>query len=150
MSDNLQTPRFALPMLSVAQAQKEMTHNEALVLIDALLHAAVVDGPRATPPEAPAEGDCWIVDGAATGAWADEAGRLALWTAGGWRFVAPLPGMRVRRISDGATLLFDGSEWTVPIAIANPEGGATIDLEARAAIDALLALMLAHGIMIAG
>jgi hypothetical protein len=58
--------------------------------------------------------------------------------------------MRVRRISDGATLLFNGSGWTVPIAIANPEGGATIDLEARAAIDALLALMVAHGIMIAG
>ena len=150
MSDNLLTPRFALPMLSVAQAQKETTHNEALVLIDALLHAAVVDGPLATPPEDPAAGDCWIVDEAAIGAWAGEADRLALWTAGGWRFVAPSPGMGVGRISDGATLLFNGSGWTVPIAIANPEGGATIDLEARAAIDALLALMVAHGIMIAG
>ncbi len=123
MSDNLLTPRFALPMLSVAQAQKEMTHNEALVLIDALLHAAVVDGPLATPPEDPAAGDCWIVDEAATGAWAGEAGRLALWTAGGWRFVVPSPGMRVTRISDGAALWFNGSEWTVPAAIANPEGG---------------------------
>ncbi len=150
MSDNLQTPRFALPMLSVAQAQKETTHNEALVLIDALLHAPVVDGPLPTPPEDPTEGDCWIVDEAPIGEWSGEAGRLALWTAGGWRFVAPSPGMRVRRISDGATLLFNGSGWTVPIAIANPEGGATIDLEARAAIDALLALMVAHGIMIAG
>ncbi len=150
MSDNLLTPRFALPMLSVAQAQKEMTHNEALVLIDALLHAAVVDGPLATPPEDPAEGDCWIVDEAATGAWVGEAGLLALWTAGGWRFVVPSPGMRIRRISDGAALWFNGFEWTVPIAIANPEGGTTIDLEARAAIDALLALMVAHGIMIAG
>ena len=137
-------------MLSVAQAQKETTHNEALVLIDALLHAPVVDGPLATPPEYPTEGDCWIVDEAPIGEWSGEAGRLALWTAGGWRFVAPSPGMRVRRISDGATLLFNGSGWTVPIAIANPEGGATIDLEARAAIDALLALMVAHGIMIAG
>lgn len=60
-----------------------------------------------------------------------------------------LPGMRVRRISDGAALRFGGSKWTLPIAIANPDGGTTIDLEARAAIDALLALMVAHGIMIA-
>ncbi|WP_082819835.1 DUF2793 domain-containing protein [Sphingopyxis sp. GC21] len=110
---------------------------------------AAVDGPLATPPEAPAAGNCWIVDGAATGAWASEAGRLALWTAGGWRIVAPLSGMRVRRISDGAALRFGGSKWTLPIAIANPDGGTTIDLEARAAIDALLALMVAHGIMIA-
>ena len=150
MTDNLLTPRFALPMLSAAQAQKEITHNEALFLIDALLHAAVVDGPLATPPEDPAAGDCWIVDETAAGAWAGEAGRLALWTVGGWRFVVPLPGMRVRRISDGVSLLFDGTEWAEPAAIANPTGGTTIDLEARAAIDALLALLLAHGIMIAG
>ncbi|MGN6596540.1 DUF2793 domain-containing protein [Sphingopyxis terrae] len=38
------------------------------------------------------------MDGAATGAWASEAGRLALWTAGGWRIVAPFPGC----VSDGS------------------------------------------------
>ena len=34
----LASPRFDLPLLAVSQAQKEITHNEALILIDALLH----------------------------------------------------------------------------------------------------------------
>jgi hypothetical protein len=37
-------------MRTVAQAQKEMTHSEALALIGALLCPVVVDGPLATPP----------------------------------------------------------------------------------------------------
>ena len=32
MTDTLATPRFTLPLLAVAQAQKEVTHNEALAL----------------------------------------------------------------------------------------------------------------------
>ena len=47
MTDMLVTPRCALPLLATAQAQKEVTHNEALVLLDALIHAAVVAGPVA-------------------------------------------------------------------------------------------------------
>ena len=34
----LETRRCGLPLLAVSQAEKEITHNEALVLIDALLH----------------------------------------------------------------------------------------------------------------
>src|SRR3546814_15984185 len=66
------TPRFALPLLAVAQAQKEVTHNEALTLLDALVHAAIEAGPLATPPASPAVGPCWIVDADATGAWTGE------------------------------------------------------------------------------
>lgn len=72
MTDTLATPRFALPLLAVAQAQKEAMHNEALTLIDALLHATVEDGPLAAPPGAPMEGQCWIVGAAPTGAWAGQ------------------------------------------------------------------------------
>lgn len=35
------TDRYALSLLQVAQAQKEITHNDALANIDALLHLAV-------------------------------------------------------------------------------------------------------------
>src|SRR3546814_18076891 len=63
------TPRFSLPLLAVAQAQKEVTHNEALTLLDALVHAAIEAGPLATPPANPALGQCWLVDAAATGVW---------------------------------------------------------------------------------
>src|SRR3546814_3824403 len=69
MTDMPITPRFSLPLLAVAQAQKEVTHNEALTLLDALVHAAIEAGPLATPPANPALGQCWIVDAAATGVW---------------------------------------------------------------------------------
>jgi len=141
MTDMSATPRFGLPLLAVAQAQKEVTHNEALSLLDALLHAAVEAGPLSAPPAAPAEGQCWIVGAAPTGAWAEQEGAIALWTAGGWRFLAPREGMRVR-LDDGA--------WIGPDVVAAPSGGTVIDVEARAALAALILSLEAQGLMISG
>jgi hypothetical protein len=61
------TPHLALPLIAAAQAQKHVTHNEALFAVDALLHCAVKDKDLAAPPASPAEGDRYIVAGAATG-----------------------------------------------------------------------------------
>lgn len=150
MTDMLATPRFALPLLAVAQAQKEATHNEALTLIDALLHAAVEDGPLAAPPGAPMEGQCWIVGAAPTGAWTGQGGSIALWTSGGWRFFAAREAMRIVRLSDGARLRFHGGAWVAPATIAAPDGGTVIDVEARAALLALMTNLAAQGLMISG
>jgi len=150
MTDMLKTARFALPLLAVAQAQKEVVHNEALALLDALVHAAIEDGPLAVPPASPAEGQCWLVDGAATGAWDGEGGKLAVWSGGGWRFAPPRPGMRVVRLPDGAWLRYHAGAWVVPEEIASPAGGVTIDSEARSAIAALILLLEAQGILISG
>jgi hypothetical protein len=150
MTDMPITPRFALPLLAVAQAQKEVTHNEALVLLDALVHAAVEGGPLATPPTNPALGQCWIVDPAATGAWAGKGNAIAIWTAGGWRFAAPRAGVLVTRLADGARLRFEGNLWTAPATISAPAGGTTIDSEARSAITALILNLAVQGILISG
>ncbi|SBV33933.1 conserved protein of unknown function [uncultured Sphingopyxis sp.] len=150
MTDMPITPRFALPLLAVAQAQKEVTHNEALTLLDALVHAAIEAGPLAAPPANPAIGQCWIVDTAAAGAWAGESNAIAIWTAGGWRFAAPRAGVQVTRLADGARLRFDGSEWTAPATVSAPTGGTTVDSEARDAITALILNLAAQGILISG
>lgn len=150
MTDMLITPRFALPLLAVAQAQKEVTHNEALTLLDALIHAAVEAGPLAAPPANPAVGQCWIVDAAATGAWAGEGNAIAIWTAGGWRFAPPRPGVQATRLADGVRMRFDGSAWTAPATIGTPAGGAIVDSEARSAIAALILNLTAQGLLISG
>jgi hypothetical protein len=163
MSD--QSPRFGLPFILPGQAQKELFHNEALVLVDALLQAAVEEGPRAAPPSSPAPGQCWIVAAGATGAWSGRENALAAWTVGGWRFVAPPTGMSIWDKSAGFPRRWDGSAWSggrlvcsglsiegkavvgerLP-ALATPSGGTIIDVEARVAVAALIATLKSHGL----
>jgi hypothetical protein len=150
MSEMPTTPRFALPLLGVAQAQKEVTHNEALTLIDALVHAAVEAGPLNDAPAEPEAGRCWLVGAAPTGDWAGQGQAIAIWTAGGWRFVAPRAGMTVVRLADGARLRFDDGQWVEPATIIAPSGGSTIDAEARSALSALILHLEAQGLLISG
>ena len=160
------TARLALPLLHAGQAQKEIDHNEALALIDIAVQAAVEGAERNDPPAAPEEGACWLVGASPVGEWAGRAGAIAGWTPGGWRFVAPRAGMAVWRTSDGLTMRHDGAEWTAgelhaaqiliggervlgprAPAVAGPIGGASVDAEARVAIDAILAALRAHGLI---
>ena len=150
MTDTPTTSRFASPLLAVAQAQKEVTHNEALTLLDALVHAAIEAGPLAEPPSSSAPGQCWIVGSAPTGAWAGHGDAIAVQTSGGWRFAVPREGTHVMRLADGARLRFEGGTWVEPSTIAPPAGGAVIDSEARGAIAALIAQLAAQGILISG
>lgn len=160
-----QTPRLKLPVLQIGQSAKEATHNEALALLDLVAAAAVEDVGVNVPPADPAVGQCWIVGDAPAAEWIGNAQAIAGWTVGGWRFVAPVPGLsawciaRARRVTfhdrweDGVVratrLLVDGVPVVGPRqpAITTPQGGAVIDVEARAAIADMLAAMRAHGLV---
>lgn len=150
MTDMPSTPRLGLPLLAVAQAQKEVTHNEALTLLDALVHAAVETGPLAAPPPGPAAGQCWIVGAAPSGAWTGHAHALAIWTDGGWRFAPAREGMQATRLNDGARLRFAGGAWVSPATILVPTGGSTIDSQARSVISTLILQLVAQGLLISG
>lgn len=106
-----ETPLLALPLIEAAQAQKHITHNEALLLLDAAIHLAVTTRSLATPPAAPADGDRYLVAASATGAWAGQSGKLAFREAGAWRFAAPRNGWRLWAIDEQKFLLFDGAAW---------------------------------------
>ena len=71
------TSRFALPLLAAGQADKELTHNEALACLDILLQPVVQAVGLTVPPPSPLPGQCWIVGPDATDAWARRAGDLA-------------------------------------------------------------------------
>lgn len=160
------TARFQLPFILPGQAQKEVYHNEALTRIDAALHAAVEQGALASAPQAPQIGQSWIVADSATGDWSGEDHGLATWTEGGWRFIAPSAGMMVWSKAQGLTLYWNGTGWStgeLPVSrlmvggqqvvgarrppVASPSGGTTIDLESRAAIDAIIATLMSHGLI---
>ena len=138
------SPRFALPLLFAGQSQKEIFVNEAHSLTDALLHCSI-EGSSTAPPATPSEGENWLVGSAATGEWENQDGAIACRQAGNWLFVAPRDGMRIFDRSKAQLLLYDG-DWNAPAVPASPSGGTTIDVEARAAIDALFAALRVAGI----
>jgi len=75
------TPNLQLPYLIAAQAQKHVTHNEALRTLDAIVQLLVLDKDLATPPGSPADGNRYIVAASPTGAWTGQAGKIAAWQA---------------------------------------------------------------------
>lgn len=109
MSDTL---RLKLPQIAAAQAQKHVTHNEGLAVLDALVQLAVASRASGDPPVAPEDGDRWIVGPAATGAWAGRADRIAEWSDGVWRFHAPRTGWTAYVADEAAAVVFDGTAWT--------------------------------------
>jgi hypothetical protein len=146
MPDTL-SARHQLPFLVTGQAQKELTHNEALLRVDALLHP-VAEAHLNTPPVVNAStpaGQCWLIGAAPTGEWAGKANQLAYWTGGSWRYSAPVEGMRLRIGASNLDFVFGLNTWTVPAAIGNPLGGNVIDVEARTAINGILSMLRQTG-----
>ena len=82
----------SLPLIQPSQAQKHVTHNEALKILDVLTQLSVVSRNRAAPPVTPVLGEAHIVGAGATAADRDGerpvctaprgalSGRARLWT----------------------------------------------------------------------
>jgi len=118
------------------------------------------------PPASPACGACYLVAGGATGDWAGRDGMLAGYTDGGWRFFAPIEGMRLLDRSSGQLVLRLEGAWESGVvraeeyrvggltvvrarqpAIADPAGGTVIDTQCRTAIGSILAMLRTHGLI---
>lgn len=106
-----QTTHLALPFIDAAQAQKHVTHNEALQLLDAVTQLSVIARNQSAPPASPAEGDRYLVGAAATGAFAGKDGEVAAWLAGAWTFFAPRAGWLVYVAGEQMSLVYDGAGW---------------------------------------
>jgi hypothetical protein len=145
--DPYETANAALPLLAVGQAQKEMTHNEALVRVDLLLSGRAVAAGLNTPPSAPVAGQCWIIGTSPTDDWTGRARQIAGWTDGGWRFVVPWAGLALRVGGTQQLYRFDGTAWVAPPSVPSPAGGTNVDTQARTAIDAVVAALVAQGLL---
>ncbi len=111
MSD---TPLLVLPYISGSQAQKHVTHNEALSLLDGLLHLSVISRLVATPPTVPTDGDRYLIAASPTGVWVTHAGHVTLRMEGVWRFLIPRKGWRLWVEAENIFLIFDGTNWVAP------------------------------------
>ncbi len=112
------TPNISLPYIAAAQAQKHVTHNAALDLLDGLVQLSVKDRDLTAPPGSPAEGDRYIVATGAAGAWAGWDGDVAVYSGGVWVRLAPQEGWRVW-IEDESVLVvrISGTWLTLDVAL---------------------------------
>jgi hypothetical protein len=106
-----ETLSLKLPLLVAEQAQKHVTHNEALRALDAIVQLSVKDRDLTAPPGSPADGDRYIVAASPTGVWAGRAGDIAVFQDGAWDFHEPLEGWRCWVDDENVYLIFDGSAW---------------------------------------
>jgi hypothetical protein len=120
------TPRLSLPVIEAAQAQKHVTHNEALVLLDCLTQLAVESRALTAPPGAPTDGTCYIPAPSAAGAWSGWDGPIALYSGGGWQRVPPVPGLKAWVKDERLTLTYEDGVWRDGIALTANGGRVTL------------------------
>lgn len=147
-----QTPRLALPLIAAGQAQKDVTHNEALLALDRLVALVVVSDSEPAPPEAPDDGGTWIVPMVGVSTWGQAAGTLMHRQDGAWIAELPHDG-QIALVASTGKLLVQAGGWQMvrmvsPAApIALPDGGSVIDSEARTALAAVLGVLQQHGFL---
>lgn len=160
----VETSRYGLPLLQAGRAQKEITHNEALARVDALLHL-VIESRRSNMPPSAADGRAWLVAPAATGAWAGRDGAIAVDDASGWSFIVPREGCIAFVRDEEVFICFVAGAWRdrwpvaglsvagrpclgpAPGLVTAASGGAVIDAEVRATVSQLLATLRAQGLI---
>ncbi len=123
------TPNLKMPYILPSQAQKHVTHNEALRYLDALLHLSVLSRQYSSPPATAQEGDRYLVPAGAADLWEGQAGNLAAFMDGEWFFFVPLRGWIMHIADENALFIFTDSQWR---ALLNPQPMAGINTEADA------------------
>ncbi|MBO9099251.1 MULTISPECIES: DUF2793 domain-containing protein [unclassified Rhizobium] len=131
MSD--QTANLSLPYILPSQAQKHVTHNEALQRLDAIVQLAITATRSSPPPDPISEGDCYLVASAATGIWSGKSGQLALRQDGAWIFLQPRTGWRAWFTADNRLRVLEGGTWS---EMSLPSEGTMSALGINASADA--------------
>lgn len=141
------SPILSLPLLQPAQAQKHVTHNEALRILDVLVQPVVASRQTLSPPVLPVEGERFILPPTAGGTWAGHAGTIAFFDQGAWAFLPPQPGWQAHVLDEDTTATWTGSAWVTPAdaPATFPQLGVntTADVTNRLAV-AAEATMLTH------
>lgn len=106
-----QSPRLALPFIQPSQAQKHVTHNEALLTLDTVTQLAIDGFDTVTPPGSPIDGEVHWIGAAATGSWVGKDGYLATYHDTAWHFSIAQEGWRAWDKPGDQLRAYTGGVW---------------------------------------
>ncbi|AZO80468.1 MULTISPECIES: DUF2793 domain-containing protein [unclassified Bosea (in: a-proteobacteria)] len=106
-----ETPRLGLPLLAAGQAQKHVTHNDALMRLDALVHLVVASRTQTVPPATPVETSAYIVPASGSGVFVGHADDLAIFEDGAWSFLSPRAGWQAWVSDEAEHHVWTGTQW---------------------------------------
>ncbi len=112
------TKNLGLPLLIPNQAQKEITHNEALIILDNLIQNTVITKNLNIPPQEPKTNDLYIVGENASDVWLNKDFQLAFYD-NGWRFIEPKEGITFWVKDEDCQYTYDGENWIITDEISN-------------------------------
>jgi len=121
------TPNLKMPYILPSQAQKHVTHNEALRYLDALLHLSVTSRQYTSPPVNTQEGERYLVPAGAADSWQRQDGNLAAFMDAEWFFFTPLRGWTMYVADENVMLVYNGAQWQ---SLVNPQPMVGVNTEA--------------------
>ena len=113
------TPNLKMPTIQAAQSQKHVTHNEALTILDSIVHLSVLDRTLQTPPALPVNGDRYIVSINGTDEWSGQDHTIAVWQENSWNFLNPETGWTAWVVNENNNITWDGTDWILsPVSVS--------------------------------
>jgi hypothetical protein len=100
-----------LPYILPNQAQKHITHNEAILKIDQMIQLSVLSADLPEPPTSVTDGDRYIVPENATGEWQSQDHKIATRTQETWSFLIPQTGWMVWDRNEQKITVFSNNNW---------------------------------------
>ncbi|MEM8773682.1 MAG: DUF2793 domain-containing protein [Pseudomonadota bacterium] len=111
MADPQSSLILNLPYIQPSQAQKHVTHNDALRVLDHIVQLAVLARNLTTPPADPAAGDRYVVATGAQDVWAGHDSEIAIFDGNDWVFVPAREGWHAQDLGTGARIVFASGTW---------------------------------------
>lgn len=119
------TDKLNIPVMEASQAQKHVTFNESMLVLDAVVQLAVIDKDLTAPPGSPSAGDRYIVGASATGDWAGQDDSIAAYQNSAWEFYTPQDGWVAYVKDESLDYRYNGTSWVQEQAAVSDNGAAT-------------------------
>lgn len=106
-----ETSNLGLPFIEAAQAQKHVTHNEALRHLDVRVQARINNRTTTSPPSSPAPSDAYLVAATASGDWTGKENQIAAYQDNAWAYYPVGKGHIVWVEDEDILTVWTGTQW---------------------------------------